>query len=53
MVGPTLWIHYIDATSPGPNHDAFIWRRTPMRALLMHRWFNGVRDELLLGNIPS
>lgn len=43
-------IRAVDATRPGSNHDALIWRMSEARKYFFDKYQNGVRDCWLLGD---
>ncbi|XP_065074841.1 putative nuclease HARBI1 [Ochlerotatus camptorhynchus] len=43
-------IRYVDANSPGANHDSFIWNNNPLDFELSQQYQNGERNTWLLGD---
>ncbi|XP_065087445.1 putative nuclease HARBI1 [Ochlerotatus camptorhynchus] len=46
-------IRYVDANSPGANHDSFIWNNNPLDVELSQQYQNGERNTWLLGKLRT
>lgn len=44
------FIRYVDANSPGANHDSFIWNNNELDAVLNQNYRNGETNTWLLGD---